>query len=375
MSLGRVSCLTCGGSCTKSLFSTFVSTGGGATTGGGVDSTTGGCVLMGGFFGHAIANRPNTTTTSVQANAFEVFFIARLLVEIRSYNRGSWLPRPRAREPAKPSLRLLRPIRILVLSAARQLLDTCAVDAHPVDLPLAAAVRLEGEPLAVRGPGRLLIRSFTGENPALACDQVCNANLETPVDARRVGNLFAVRRPRRIVVPISVERDAPHVRPLGIHHVDLRRAAAAGSEEDLASVRTPLRRRFDRGCGGEPPAIRAVVLDDVDVGIACDRADERDVVRHRRKRRGRVQREPGGDAGACAAAAADHIHFARAAGEGGVDHPLVVGRPARKDRQGAVMRDRALIAAVPVHQPDLPMAVAIGSERDLRKERTGLAVE
>src|SRR3954453_19352936 len=73
---------------------------------------------------------------------------------------------------------LLRPIRILVLSIERQLQQVGTVGAHPVDLPGAAAVGLEGEPFAVRRPSGLFVRAFAGEDAAGAVRQIGDADLE-----------------------------------------------------------------------------------------------------------------------------------------------------------------------------------------------------
>src|SRR5215813_7773400 len=70
----------------------------------------------------------------------------------------------------------LRPIRIFVLSIECQLQKVGAVDAHPVDLPLAAAVGLEGDPFAVGRPCRLLVRAFAGQDAAGAVCQVGDAD-------------------------------------------------------------------------------------------------------------------------------------------------------------------------------------------------------
>src|SRR5438093_2965307 len=103
------------------------------------------------------------------------------------------------------SLRLLRPVRILVLPVDGERDQVGAVDAHPVDLPLAAAIRLKGDPSTIRRPGRLLVRALAGDHAALARHEVHDANLKAAVDARGVRDLFAVGRPRRIVVPFSFE--------------------------------------------------------------------------------------------------------------------------------------------------------------------------
>src|ERR1700752_4885683 len=96
-------------------------------------------------------------------------------------------------------LRFLRPIRVLVLAAERQLHQIRAVDAHPVDLPLARAVRLEGDPFAVRRPRRLLVRSFARDDAALLGRHVGDADLEAPGEARGVGHPLPVGRPGGVV--------------------------------------------------------------------------------------------------------------------------------------------------------------------------------
>src|SRR5438552_17358990 len=108
------------------------------------------------------------------------------------------------------SLGFLRPVRVLVLPVKGELLDVGAVDAHPVDLPHAAAIRLERQPLTVGRPRRLLVRALAGEDAALSRRRVLDADLEAPVDARGVGDLVAVRRPCGVVVPIALERRPPY---------------------------------------------------------------------------------------------------------------------------------------------------------------------
>ena len=143
-------------------------------------------------------------------------------------------------------LPLLRPIRIFVLPIERELQQIGAVDAHPIDLPPAAAVGLEGDPFAVGRPGRLFVRAFAGQDAALVAGQIGDADLKASVDARGVGDLRAVGRPGGVVVPVAFERDALHVRAFGVHRVNLRRSAPSRRERNLPAVGTPLRSRLDR---------------------------------------------------------------------------------------------------------------------------------
>ena len=125
----------------------------------------------------------------------------------------------------------------------------------------------------------------------------------------------------------------------------------------------------------QPAQVGAVVFDQVDVWIAGHRADESDVVADRREGGRGVEVEGGEHAGAATAASVDHIHVTRPSREGGIDHPLVVGRPAGKDRQRVVARDLPLIGAVPIHQPDLKVAGAVRGIADQREEDARLAVD
>src|SRR5437016_2670246 len=113
-----------------------------------------------------------------------------------------------------PSSLFFRPISLAVLSVRGELLQICSVDAHPVDLPASAAIRLKCDPSSVRRPGRLLVGPFTGNDATLAVDQIRDADLKTSVDARGVRELLAVRLPCRVVVPFALERDDADDRPV-----------------------------------------------------------------------------------------------------------------------------------------------------------------
>src|SRR5260221_8351691 len=89
--------------------------------------------------------------------------------------------------PISASFAFLGPIGILVFAFECELKKVrAAVDAHPVYLPVSAAVRLEGDPLAVGRPGGLLVRAFAGQNVALMRRQIGDADLEAAVDPRGV---------------------------------------------------------------------------------------------------------------------------------------------------------------------------------------------
>src|SRR5262249_18700185 len=104
-----------------------------------------------------------------------------------------------------------------------------------------AATRLqrtcEHDDTAVRCPGRPLILPAMRQQ-ALA--RAVRPHHPDPEIARRdlgEGDQIAARTPNRSAVLALAKADAMHIRAVGIHHVDLLRAAAAGFEGDLLSVR------------------------------------------------------------------------------------------------------------------------------------------
>src|ERR1700682_1203494 len=110
-----------------------------------VSGTTVGCF----FLGHATPKIDKAITATPQRNDFMVLLIAVALLISR--------PEPMI------SLDFLGPVRVLVLAGEGQLQQIRAVDAHLVDLELAAAIRLKGHPSAVRRPRRLFIGSLAGQ--------------------------------------------------------------------------------------------------------------------------------------------------------------------------------------------------------------------
>src|SRR5207237_1608622 len=82
------------------------------------------------------------------------------------------------------SLWFFGPIRFPILTLRGQLLQIRSVGAHSVDLPMSAAIRLEGDPSSVGRPRRLFVRSFAGDDAALAGDGVGDANLKASVHPR-----------------------------------------------------------------------------------------------------------------------------------------------------------------------------------------------
>src|SRR5258708_39987962 len=106
--------------------------------GGGTVSVTV-CVRLGttcGFFGHATPKIDKATTAMPLRNALTVLLIAIALLISR--------PKPMI------SLDFLRPIGVLVLAGKGQLQQIRPIDAHLVNLPLTAAIRLKREPPAIR---------------------------------------------------------------------------------------------------------------------------------------------------------------------------------------------------------------------------------
>src|ERR1041385_2616846 len=135
MSVGSCVVVTCGcvSVCTKSVFGAAV-------------LVVGACVaVIVGTFGTVAVLSVDGATPGFflvrQAGARTAATIARL--NANDFTALLMIP------PSLPmiSVALLRPIRILVLSVERQLQEVRAVDAHPVDLPHAAAVGLKGDPL------------------------------------------------------------------------------------------------------------------------------------------------------------------------------------------------------------------------------------
>src|SRR5260370_4524763 len=182
-----------------------------------VGATFGGCGAF--LLRHAGAST-SAINTMLRANAFTTLVIVfsapyRMIAALAVGQR---------------SLRLLRPIGIFVLAVEGQLHEVGSVDAHSVDLPSAAAIRLKRDPAAIGRPRRLLVRSFAGDDAALPRDHVRDTNLKTAADARGVADLLSCRRPGFFVVPIAFEGQPLDVRSFGVHHIDLRGAAASGRE-------------------------------------------------------------------------------------------------------------------------------------------------
>src|SRR5438270_6931570 len=151
MSVGSVVEVTCGcvSVCTKSVFGAAVVVGAVVVVmvgiGGAVDS-----VAVGTTSGFFLVRHAGASTAAriakLKANDFATLFIDP--PSFRSYQVGRWplavgravLELPTAN--CQPSRRLLRPVGILVLCIEGQLHEVGAVDAHPVDLPHAGAIRL-----------------------------------------------------------------------------------------------------------------------------------------------------------------------------------------------------------------------------------------
>src|SRR6266704_1375114 len=187
MSVGSGDVATCVSVCTKSVFVATVVVGAVVVVivgiAGAVDSVVG--ITCGFFFVRQAGASTAATSARLKANDFTTLLIGSPIVWMISVV-GSWpltvgrKLRIGQRSTANGQLlrRFLRPIRIFVLRVECQLHQVGAVDAHPIDLPYAGAVRLKGDPVAVRRPGRLLVRSLSGDDAALLGRHVGDADLE-----------------------------------------------------------------------------------------------------------------------------------------------------------------------------------------------------
>src|SRR5258708_6549662 len=141
MSRGNSSVLI-GSCCTKSVRGATVSVLGPVSVIVGIDGGTVSvtvCVRLGttcGFFGQATPKIDKATMAMPQRNALTVLLIAIALLISR--------PKPMI------SFDFLRPVGVLVLAGKGQLQQIRPVDAHLVDRPLTAAIRLNREQASVR---------------------------------------------------------------------------------------------------------------------------------------------------------------------------------------------------------------------------------
>src|SRR5258708_39420796 len=196
MSRGNSSVLI-GSCCTKSVRGATVSVLGPVSvivgTEGIVSVTGCGCcgTTFGAFLGHATPKIDKATTAMPQRNALTVLLIAIALLISR--------PKPMI------SLDFLRPVGVLVLAGKGQLQQIRPVDAHLVDLPLTAAIRLKREPPAVRRPRWLFVGRFACHHAAFVGEQIHDPDLKPATDLRGVGELLAVRRPGGVVGPVAFE--------------------------------------------------------------------------------------------------------------------------------------------------------------------------
>ncbi len=119
----------------------------------------------------------------------------------------------------------------------RDLLNTCSVNVHEVDLEPACSVRLKREMSSVGSPGRALIVSGAiGQLHDLTRSDIH----EEDVEAGRLwrspgeGQESAVGRPRRGIGKAPAIEDAAEIGPIGIYDIDLRRSAPVRNEGDLS---------------------------------------------------------------------------------------------------------------------------------------------
>src|SRR5690606_5403831 len=140
---------------------------------------------------------------------------------------------------------------------------------------------------AVGGPCRSLVLPAVGEQPFVAAVRGHYADAEVAGDLGK-GDEVAARAPFRSRVATAAETDAPLVRTIGVHHIELLAARTIAFEDDARPVRRIAAADIDARRSGEALRLTAVHRDAIDVGIAADRHRIEDVAAV-----GREARRPG----------------------------------------------------------------------------------
>ena len=245
-----------------------------------------------------------------------------------------------------------------------------------VKSPKAAPARgLEHEVTAVRRPGRaLVVAGPRGEAPRTAAVRAHRPQVVIALP-RGVDDRVALGRPARLGVEAALG-DAPDVRALRVHHVDLCRAAAIRHEGDLAARGRPRRLGIDPRMRGHPAERTGGHVQDVDLRVAVLRQREghRSPIRAPRGRA--VDAEVAGEELHGAALEREHAVEVRiAAHERRERERARVGAPRRRHVDGLVRGEGGHAHPVVVHELELLHAALRADERDLGVGDAGLARE
>ena len=208
------------------------------------------------------------------------------------------------------------------------------------------------------------------------------------------GDVFAVRRPRRlsVVVPgvgvgVVVVGELAHVEAVGVHHEDLRVVVtvAVAGEGDVVAVRRPRRVRDPTVAGGELTPLRTVGVHYENMRVRAEghagdaflplivvtnpttpndrfapaKGDVFAVRRPRRVRDRTVVIVVVGELTYLGAVGVHHEDLPGAVAVAGEGDVFAVRRPRRVRDRTVVVGELAHVGAVGVHHEDLPVAVAV----------------
>ena len=138
---------------------------------------------------------------------------------------------------------------------------------NAVDVVVAVHVGGEGNH-ATRGlpRGEHLVRRRRGELALAAAVGVHDPQVEVAAILRQrdVSDLFAVRRPARMLLETGVVAQRQRILAVGIHHPDVARAVRLGHEDDLGAVRGDDRMILVGGSFRKLAGVFAVTVDDPD---------------------------------------------------------------------------------------------------------------
>src|SRR5262252_1190644 len=104
---------------------------------------------------------------------------------------------------------------------------------------MSIAIRTEYQVPAIRGPVGILVEPAARHQSRLGAVRPAGVHVEPGAGPGDEGEPIALRRPGRRIRVVDLEGEPPHVAAFAIHHVHLWRSAAVRGEGDLLSRRRP----------------------------------------------------------------------------------------------------------------------------------------